>query len=451
MFDNLFKTGYKFLKPMYSLFDNYKIGFGHLLIFLFILLIIYQIFDYLDVLPWDKDEYESESEYESETDTISYSDTDSEPDYDEHGKLIEGMKKKKGKKKKGGGVKTKKQKKKAKKKKAKKKAAAAAAAAMCEPAAVPVLPDPAPPEPPDENGQYLGQAYSYAKSIKAPKEIGMSSRGTIKALGKDIDGIIQYINVLTTGDSKASIPKGALGDAYFLKTPGKCTANDTGEKVSRSIYFDNVPHMPGLNGLVPSMIMGLDKFNPLSIMGAFSQSANPPCDKVTLKVINAKNEVGQRTRYVATSEISDIHPCNFVTTGINPITSAKCPVVEEKKKKRKRKKGQPKKKKDKKGKKKKGKKKKGKKKKGKKSGFETMSDFLYMGDDYDDDDESVSGSESSDSDSSEYDSDEESVGMGTSLISQHCANIKEDMFTHVYFSSLGLVGVYVLYRLMMKK
>jgi hypothetical protein len=452
MFDNLFKSTCKLLKPLYIWFNNYKMGFAQFLIFLFILLIIYQIFDDLDVLPFDKEWDKGECDFESESDSDSDSDSDSESEYVIDGKIIEGAKnkKKKKKKKKGGKIKSKKQKKNDKKKKSRAKAEAKAAeeASICEPSLVPIIPPQAIPDTPlDENDPYLGQPYSYAKSIKTPQELGMSSKGTIKALGNDIEGIIQYISVLTTGDSKASKTKGALGDAYFFKTPSTCTASDTGKQVPRSIYFDHIPNSPGLNGLVPSMITGLDKFNPLGIMSAFTQSARPPCDKVTLKVVNANNVVGRVTNYVATSEIREIHPCNFVATGFNPVTGEKCPALLQKinkgKKGKKGKKGN-----KKKGKKKKGKKKKGKKKKGK-AGFETMSDFWGMSDD----DESTSGSESSDLESSESESESEteSVVMESSLINEYCANIKEDMFTHVYFSSLGLVGVYVLYRLMMKK
>ena len=50
----------------------------------------------------------------------------------------------------------------------------------------------------------LGPSYPYYKNIKLPSEIGMSDKGTIKALGKNIDGLIQYVEVLVTGKSKAS-------------------------------------------------------------------------------------------------------------------------------------------------------------------------------------------------------------------------------------------------------
>ena len=53
MVGNLFKNSFKFLKPLFIMFDNYKMGFAQLLIFLFIVLIIYKVLDHLDVLPFD--------------------------------------------------------------------------------------------------------------------------------------------------------------------------------------------------------------------------------------------------------------------------------------------------------------------------------------------------------------------------------------------------------------
>ena len=44
--------------------------------------------------------------------------------------------------------------------------------------------------------------YPYFKYIKTPKQIGMSDKGDLKTLGKDIDGLISYVEVLVSGKSK---------------------------------------------------------------------------------------------------------------------------------------------------------------------------------------------------------------------------------------------------------
>ena len=96
----------------------------------------------------------------------------------------------------------------------------------------------------------LGPTYPYYKNIKTPTEIGMSDKGTIEQMGKDIDGLIQYVELLVTGDSKASTTGGPLGNKFFLKTGAKCAAIDkcsdpnsdsTCEQTDRFIYIDNVP------------------------------------------------------------------------------------------------------------------------------------------------------------------------------------------------------------------
>ena len=40
--------------------------------------------------------------------------------------------------------------------------------------------------------KYLGKPYDYAKNIRTPSELGMSSEGSLSALGKDIQGLIRF-------------------------------------------------------------------------------------------------------------------------------------------------------------------------------------------------------------------------------------------------------------------
>ena len=54
--------------------------------------------------------------------------------------------------------------------------------------------------------KFLGPTYNYAKQVKTPKEIGMSSRGDMGALAQDVAGLIAYTEVLVSGQGKASRP-----------------------------------------------------------------------------------------------------------------------------------------------------------------------------------------------------------------------------------------------------
>ena len=39
----------------------------------------------------------------------------------------------------------------------------------------------------------LGPSYNYTNNIKTPSEMGMSSKGSLSVLAKDIEGIIAYV------------------------------------------------------------------------------------------------------------------------------------------------------------------------------------------------------------------------------------------------------------------
>ena len=100
--------------------------------------------------------------------------------------------------------------------------------------------------------KYIGPDYPYYKYIKTPSEIGMSSKGSLPVLGKNIDGLIAYVELLVSGKSKASATGKPLGNKFFLKTGGKCTDIKTKQEVDRYIYINNVPQ-----GNVPFISSGL--------------------------------------------------------------------------------------------------------------------------------------------------------------------------------------------------
>ena len=201
----------------------------------------------------------------------------------------------------------------------------------------------------DANGvesRLLGQSYPYYKNIKSPSEIGMSDKGTIKQMTKDINGLIQYVELLVTGKSKASTTGGPLGNKFFLQTGAKCAAADqctkdangvsTCQEVDRYIYVNNVPYgnipfiSSGLGqnftefrGLIPGAMGNLDVLNPYSIMSAFLSGSNPPCQQITMQVIDASNNKSSETHYVTTVDIKNTNACSF-PNGRNPLTGYTC-------------------------------------------------------------------------------------------------------------------------------
>jgi hypothetical protein len=231
----------------------------------------------------------------------------------------------------------------------------------------------------------LGPAYSYSDGIKTPAELGMSKKGTIKALGKDIDGLTEYVQLLVSGDSKASKTGGPLGNKFFLQTGGKCKDKVSDQEVDRYIYINNVPqgnipfissagdmNFKDLRGLIPGTMGNLNAFNPFSILGAFMAGATPECQEVTLQTIDTNNNKSTETHYVTTVDLKNMDACSFKDK-TNPVTNQKC-----------------------------------------KETFTPMT-------------------------------------ASSTLINHRCPNIEEDdLFTKAYFASLGVVGIYVFYRLMIK-
>lgn len=200
----------------------------------------------------------------------------------------------------------------------------------------------------DANGveaKLLGPTYPYYKNIKTPAQIGMGDKGTLDQMGKDIDGLIQYVDLLVSGSSKASATGGPLGNKFFLKTGAKCAAVDkcsnsndasTCEKTDRFIYVDNVPdgNIPfissgiGVNfsefkGLIPGSMGNLNVLNPFAIMRAFLSGSNPPCQEITMQTIDVNNNKSSETHYVTLADIQSMDPCMFPNNK-NPVTGANC-------------------------------------------------------------------------------------------------------------------------------
>ena len=183
----------------------------------------------------------------------------------------------------------------------------------------------------------LGPSYSYSDNIKSPSEIGMSSEGSMKALGNDITGLVSYVELLVTGKSVASKTGGPLGNKFFLQTGVKCNnLNADGNPESRFIYINNVPNgdipfissVSGVNftefeGLIPGVMGNLAAFNPFTIMQAFLSGGTPDCQAVTLEVIDEHNSKSMETHFVSIVDLNNMNACDFPDRK-NPITKKEC-------------------------------------------------------------------------------------------------------------------------------
>ena len=186
--------------------------------------------------------------------------------------------------------------------------------------------------------QFLGPTYPYYKNIKSPSEIGMSSDGNLRTLGNDIDGLISYVEVLVTGNSKASATGGPLGNKFFLQTGGKCAVKGTCKdpkdpstctQTDRFIYVNNVPNgnipfitqglgrnFSNFRGLIPGALGNLNALNPFGLMSSFMAGSVPECQEITLETVDVNNNRSSQTHYVTTVDLANMDPC-FFRDGVN--------------------------------------------------------------------------------------------------------------------------------------
>ena len=182
----------------------------------------------------------------------------------------------------------------------------------------------------------LGPDYKYYDYIKTPKEIGMSDEGNLGALANDVGGLINYVELLVTGKTKASATGGPLGDKFFLKTGATCKDEQTGETATRYIYVNNIPNgnIPfissgmGVNfsefeGLIPGAMSKVADINPMGIFGAFMSEANPPCREIELDTVDTKNKRSSESHHITTDDLKKMDPCLFQNK-VNPITNRRC-------------------------------------------------------------------------------------------------------------------------------
>lgn len=183
----------------------------------------------------------------------------------------------------------------------------------------------------------LGPDYEYWKQVRPPNEIGMSSDGNIPALSRNIAGLVDYVQILVGGGGSASRVNGPMGNKFFLKTGAKCIDKQTGRKVDRFTYVNNVPDgqipfisqglggmsFSAFEGLVPGALGDLNVLNPFAMFQAFMMGNFPECQALTMQTIDANNNSAQETQFVATTDIQNMNPCWF-SNNQNPVTGQGC-------------------------------------------------------------------------------------------------------------------------------
>ena len=165
----------------------------------------------------------------------------------------------------------------------------------------------------------------YDKNILTSTEIGMSSKDSLSTLGNNIDGLIAYVELLISGDGKASATGEPLGNKFFLKTQEKCRDKTTQQEVDRYVYINNVPqrNIPLISSGFGVDFPNLNAFNPMELFQSFFSDANPDCQELKMETMDIYNNKSTESHYVTLMDIKNMDPCTF-TNKKNPITNVQC-------------------------------------------------------------------------------------------------------------------------------
>lgn len=174
--------------------------------------------------------------------------------------------------------------------------------------------------------------YPYSKYILPPDSLGASSAPTISALSNDVGALIAYVQVLTSGYSRAQAV-GPLGNRYFENTGGTCK-DSAGNSQKRYVYYNNIPdgNIPFISsamktdtsankGLVPGILGNIAAIDPTKLFTAFDKQTT--CQKIKMPVRDINNNEREEEQYVADSDIQTYNPCWF-SNRTNPVTNKKC-------------------------------------------------------------------------------------------------------------------------------
>ena len=187
------------------------------------------------------------------------------------------------------------------------------------------------------SNKFIGPTYPYHKQIRSPSALHMGGAGSFPQLARNINGLVNYVEVLVTGTGPGSSTGSPLGNKFFLKTAGTCKDVASKEIVPRYIYVNNVPsgNIPiissamGTNfstfkGLVPGTMQNLNALNPMGFIAAFGTGSQPSCRSITMETIDNNNARSNETRFVADVDIKDMDGCYWGPGKRNPLTGAPC-------------------------------------------------------------------------------------------------------------------------------
>ena len=198
---------------------------------------------------------------------------------------------------------------------------------------------------------FTGIDFNYAKSFKLPSEMGMGTEG-YKFMDDDGNLGSNFTNVLKYGEAlfvnNSAIKSGGLGNRYFIETNKVCSnLPQTDSSRNRHVLLDNRGNSKV--GLIPSLMINVNRLNPLTIGKALIpenplSSYDNDCVEVNVieKLQNKNNNYNlqdyyskndsSKPVYMTKKNIRDVNPCFFDGNTIgdsktaryqNPVTGVK--------------------------------------------------------------------------------------------------------------------------------
>ena len=107
--------------------------------------------------------------------------------------------------------------------------------------------------------------------------------------------------------------------------------------VDRYIYVNNIPDgsipfiasgadgntFNDLRGLIPGAMGNLGALNPIPLFNAFTAGTYPDCAEISLQTVDNNNNKNSERRYLALVDVVELNPCLFPNK-VNPASGARC-------------------------------------------------------------------------------------------------------------------------------
>ena len=162
----------------------------------------------------------------------------------------------------------------------------------------------------------------------------MSSGASMNNIGDNIAGILSYMRMLVNGGGGASKVDGPMGPKFFLQTTGiNCKDIDDKKMKPRSLYLNYVPtgtlpasfvmpSLPGVRtsyrGLLPGIITNAGSLNPTQMMNKIMTDTGNSCKLLEMETIDANNLRRKGSGYVSLNDIRQMDPAWFSDTYPRP-------------------------------------------------------------------------------------------------------------------------------------